>query len=185
MSAATSPPTADDVLPCQRRPCSSSIRRERSSSHWGGPGAGYEWPRSPGGIAVDAKGNVWIAAAGVTETRWRARTRGRARSASARRMPTSSSFRAAGKFLLQIGKAGKTGGNDSKTGTQSPARDRGRLRRQRGLRRRRRRQSPRRRLRRRRPVRTSGTGAPTVRPQARLTRFHTTRTARRRSSSVT
>ena len=31
--------------------------------HWGGPGDGYDWPRTPGGIAVDAKGNVWIAAA--------------------------------------------------------------------------------------------------------------------------
>jgi len=27
---------------------------------WGGPGTGYDWPVSPGGIAVDAKGNVWI-----------------------------------------------------------------------------------------------------------------------------
>src|SRR4029079_4444315 len=33
-------------------------------SHFGGPGQGYQWPQSPGGIAVDAKGNVWIAAAG-------------------------------------------------------------------------------------------------------------------------
>ena len=32
--------------------------------HWGGAGQGYEWPLSPGGIAVDAKGNVWIAASG-------------------------------------------------------------------------------------------------------------------------
>ena len=53
-------------------------------SHWGGPGDGYEWPRSPGGIAVDAQGNVWIAAAGVTETAG-ARGRGAApRSAAAR-----------------------------------------------------------------------------------------------------
>ena len=34
-------------------------------SHFGGPGQGYQWPQSPGGIAVDAKGNVWIAAAGL------------------------------------------------------------------------------------------------------------------------
>src|SRR5215831_3767555 len=34
-------------------------------SHFGGPGPGYQWPQSPGGIAVDAKGNVWIAAAGL------------------------------------------------------------------------------------------------------------------------
>ena len=35
-------------------------------NHWGGPGAGYDWPQNPSGIAVDGKGNVWIAAAGVT-----------------------------------------------------------------------------------------------------------------------
>jgi DNA-binding beta-propeller fold protein YncE len=34
-------------------------------SSFGGPGQGYQWPQSPGGIAVDAKGNVWIAAAGL------------------------------------------------------------------------------------------------------------------------
>src|SRR5438876_8847245 len=34
-------------------------------SHFGGPGQGYQWPQSPGGIAIDAKGNVWITAAGL------------------------------------------------------------------------------------------------------------------------
>jgi len=34
-------------------------------SHFGGPGQGYQWPQSPGGIAVDGKGNVWITAAGL------------------------------------------------------------------------------------------------------------------------
>src|SRR3989442_1617594 len=33
--------------------------------NFGGPGQGYQWPQSPGGIAVDAKGNIWIAAAGL------------------------------------------------------------------------------------------------------------------------
>jgi hypothetical protein len=28
--------------------------------HWGGPGAGYEWPASNHGITADDKGNVWI-----------------------------------------------------------------------------------------------------------------------------
>jgi sugar lactone lactonase YvrE len=42
-------------------------------SHWGGPGAGYDWPQNPSGIAVDAKGNVWIAAAGVPVTAGRGR----------------------------------------------------------------------------------------------------------------
>jgi DNA-binding beta-propeller fold protein YncE len=34
-------------------------------SNFGGPGPGYQWPQSPGSITIDAKGNVWIAAAGV------------------------------------------------------------------------------------------------------------------------
>src|SRR5437870_770042 len=34
-------------------------------SHFGGPGQGYQWLQSPGGIAVDAKGNVWITGAGL------------------------------------------------------------------------------------------------------------------------
>ncbi len=33
-------------------------------SSWGGPSSGYKWPEVPGGIAVDAGGNVWITAAG-------------------------------------------------------------------------------------------------------------------------
>ena len=36
-------------------------------SHWGGPGQGFDWPVSPGGITVDTKGNVWITAAGPPE----------------------------------------------------------------------------------------------------------------------
>jgi hypothetical protein len=32
---------------------------------WGGPSMGYQWPQATGGIAVDAKGNVWITAAGL------------------------------------------------------------------------------------------------------------------------
>jgi DNA-binding beta-propeller fold protein YncE len=28
--------------------------------HWGGPGAGYDWPQRNHGITVDYKGNVWI-----------------------------------------------------------------------------------------------------------------------------
>ena len=34
--------------------------------HWGGPGAGYDWPSSNHGITVDYKGNVWIGGNGRT-----------------------------------------------------------------------------------------------------------------------
>jgi DNA-binding beta-propeller fold protein YncE len=45
---------------------------------FGGPGLGYQWPQSPGGIAVDAKGNVWIAAQGLEPPPAGGRGRGRA-----------------------------------------------------------------------------------------------------------
>ena len=37
----------------------------RLLGRWGGPGQGYQWPQNPSGIAIDSKGNVWLAAAGV------------------------------------------------------------------------------------------------------------------------
>ena len=54
--------------------------------HWGGPGAGYEWPTSNHGITVDHKGNVWIGGNGPGDSQ-------------------VLKFSRAGKFLLQVGKA--------------------------------------------------------------------------------
>jgi DNA-binding beta-propeller fold protein YncE len=34
-------------------------------SNFGGPGQGYQWPQSPGSLAVDAKGNVWVTGSGL------------------------------------------------------------------------------------------------------------------------
>ncbi len=48
-------------------------------SSFGGPGQGYNWPASPGSLAVDAKGNVWITAAW-----YRPRTRRRTRRGASR-----------------------------------------------------------------------------------------------------
>ena len=62
--------------------------------HWGGPGAGYEWPISNHGITVDHKGNVWIGGNDDKDTHVLKFTR-------------------EGKFLLQIGKQGiHKGSND-------------------------------------------------------------------------
>ena len=47
-------------------------------AHFGGPGQGYQWPQSPGGLAVDAKGNVWVTGAGVEPAPPGGRGRGRA-----------------------------------------------------------------------------------------------------------
>ena len=61
---------------------------------WGAPGPGYEWFKSEHGIFVDAKDNVWL-------------------SGSAKEDNHILKFTNKGKFLAQIGHAGKnTGSND-------------------------------------------------------------------------
>src|SRR5882724_6629971 len=97
-------------------------------SHWGGPGQGFDWPQSTGGITVDHKGNVWIAAAGQPEATAAARPAG-APAAGGARPPAAPKpqdahvikFSRTGQFLLQIGHAGKVEGSDSKTGLNRPA----------------------------------------------------------------
>jgi DNA-binding beta-propeller fold protein YncE len=60
---------------------------------WGGPGDGYEWPEQVHGITVDAKDRVWVSGNGDKDSHIVAFTR-------------------AGKFVLQIGRAGKNGGSN-------------------------------------------------------------------------
>jgi DNA-binding beta-propeller fold protein YncE len=61
--------------------------------HWGGPGEGYDWPAWNHGITVDDKGNVWIGG-------------GEAKDAHLLK------FTRDGKFLMQIGRPGKSGGSN-------------------------------------------------------------------------
>ena len=87
-------------------------------SHWGGPGPGFEWPVSPGGIAVDAKGNVWITAAGVDAPAGGGRAGRAGGAAAAAPRPGDAhviKFSREGKFLLQIGKPGASEGSNSTT----------------------------------------------------------------------
>ena len=74
IGAATNPKTAEECcLPAP--PVLEFDPAGNLVGHWGGPvdpaqgrpGAKYDWPVSPGGITVDATGNVWIAAAGPPE----------------------------------------------------------------------------------------------------------------------
>jgi DNA-binding beta-propeller fold protein YncE len=81
-------------------------------SNFGGPGQGYNWPQSPGGIAVDAKGNVWITAAGLVP----APPGGRGAPPPAPTTPPDAhllKFSKTGQFLLQIGKPGQTTGDEA------------------------------------------------------------------------
>jgi DNA-binding beta-propeller fold protein YncE len=60
---------------------------------WGGPGEGFEWPQNEHGIWVDHNDNVWIAGNGDNDHQ-------------------VLKFTADGDFLLQIGRAGMTGGSN-------------------------------------------------------------------------
>jgi DNA-binding beta-propeller fold protein YncE len=59
---------------------------------WGGPGPGYDWPDTEHGIFVDHRDNVWVTGNGMNDT-------------------NILKFTKTGKFLLQIGRRGKSGGN--------------------------------------------------------------------------
>ena len=89
-----------NTVASRRRRSWSSTRRETSSGPWGGPGEGYEWPRSMHGITVDGKNNVWLAGnSGNTVLK----------------------FTRDGKFLLQVGKNGASKGNTDPLNFHNPA----------------------------------------------------------------
>ncbi|MGE0451507.1 MAG: hypothetical protein AB7Q29_18180 [Vicinamibacterales bacterium] len=91
-------------------------------SNFGGPGQGYDWPASPGSLAVDAKGNVWIAAAGLVPPPPAGGAAAAASGAGAKPVDAHVlKFSKAGQFLLQIGKPGRTEGQDSQTNLNRPA----------------------------------------------------------------
>ncbi len=69
---------------------------------WGGPGQGYDWPKSEHGIHVDAEGNVWIAGNDNVDNMVLKFTRD-------------------GKLLMQIGKPGKSEGSNSRAQLGRPA----------------------------------------------------------------
>src|SRR5262249_24998844 len=69
---------------------------------WGGPGAGFDWPASEHGIYVDREDNVWTGGNGPNDHQ-------------------TIKFSKDGKFLLQIGHAGKTAGSLSHTLLGRPA----------------------------------------------------------------
>lgn len=61
---------------------------------WGGPGPGYDWPKNEHGIYADPQGNVWVAGNDPTDN-------------------MILKFTREGKFLMQIGKPGKSEGSNS------------------------------------------------------------------------
>jgi len=91
VSAAANPPAASCCSPAP--PVLEFDAEGNLIGHWGGPGPGYEWPQSNHGITADYKGNVWIGGNGRTDAQ-------------------ILKFTAGGKFLLQIGHQGKSGGSN-------------------------------------------------------------------------
>jgi DNA-binding beta-propeller fold protein YncE len=93
-AAAQTPPTASCCVPAP--PVLEFDPAGNVVGHWGGPGPGYDWPKSNHGITVDYKGNVWIGANEGDDAQ-------------------VLKFTKAGKFLMQFGKPGQnTGSHDTK-----------------------------------------------------------------------
>jgi DNA-binding beta-propeller fold protein YncE len=69
---------------------------------WGGPGQGYDWPNSEHGVYVDPKGFVWIGGNGEKDNQ-------------------ILKFTKAGKFVMQIGRAGQSKGNADTQNLNQPA----------------------------------------------------------------
>ena len=69
---------------------------------WGGPGEGYDWPKNEHGLYVDPAGNVWVAGNDAADH-------------------MILKFTREGKFLMQIGKPGKSEGSNSRTQLGRPA----------------------------------------------------------------
>lgn len=69
---------------------------------WGGPGAGYEWPKNEHGIYADPEGNIWLGGNDAKDH-------------------MILKFTAQGKFLMQIGRAGQSEGSLSTTQLGRPA----------------------------------------------------------------
>jgi DNA-binding beta-propeller fold protein YncE len=97
---------------------------------WGGASSGYQWPQATGGIAVDAKGNVWITAAGleVNPNPPTGRGRGGAPGGAPEKPPPPPiadahvlKFSSDGRYLMTIGTPGKMDGPESQTTLNRPS----------------------------------------------------------------
>ncbi len=128
MGLATDPRTAETC--CEPAPQVLEFDADgRLVSNWGGAGQGYDWPQSPGGLAVDAQGNVWIAAAGAPPPAAGRGGRGGGRGGRGGGEPVAPpaedahvlKFASSGQFLMQIGRAGDVGTADSQAALNRPA----------------------------------------------------------------
>ena len=99
-AASLNPPQAECCVPAP--PVLEFAPDGRFVRAWGGPGAGYEWFTTEHGIFVDDEDNVWL-------------------SGSAKEDNHILKFTSAGKFLMQIGHAGKNAGSNDRQNLGGPA----------------------------------------------------------------
>jgi DNA-binding beta-propeller fold protein YncE len=130
--ATTNPPTAKCCAPAP--PILEFDPAGNLVNSWGGPGNGYDWPDSNHGITVDYKGNVWIGGNG-RGTAQAATKDGKGKQAKqefkldesqvAGVQPFNDNmvlkFTKAGKFLMQIGKPGRSKGSNDTENLRLPA----------------------------------------------------------------
>src|SRR5580700_7719279 len=98
--AALSPPQADCCIPAP--PIIEFDQAGNFIQGWGGPGQGYEWPDNEHGIFIDFKENVWVGGNSDKDT-------------------NILKFTKTGKFLLQIGHHGTSGGSNDTQNLKRPA----------------------------------------------------------------
>jgi DNA-binding beta-propeller fold protein YncE len=91
IAAASNPPAASCCAPAP--PILEFDPTGNLVGHWGGPGSGYEWPESNHGITFDYKGNIWIGGNGMKDAH-------------------VLKFTKDGKFLMQFGRSGQSGGSN-------------------------------------------------------------------------
>ena len=99
-AASLNPPQAECCIPAP--PVLEFDTNGKFLQAWGGPGQGYEWPSSEHGIFVDPKDNVWL-------------------SGNAKEDNQILKFTKDGKFLMQIGHAGKNRGSNDTENLGGPA----------------------------------------------------------------
>jgi DNA-binding beta-propeller fold protein YncE len=126
--ATTSPPTAQCCAPAP--PVLEYDQAGNLIGHWGGPNKGYDWPDSNHGITVDYKGNVWIGGNGSGPESGRGAINGGDEEPGAKSLPAGFQsfndnmvlkFTQDGKFLMQIGKPGKSKGSNDLENLRKPA----------------------------------------------------------------
>jgi DNA-binding beta-propeller fold protein YncE len=118
LHATTTPPIAQCCAPAP--PVLEFDPEGKLIGQWGGPGAGYDWPESAHGITVDYQGNIWLGGSGRGPQSGRGAINGQDEESKPGDRVESFrdnqilKFTPQGKFLLQIGKPGRSqGSNDT------------------------------------------------------------------------